>query len=91
MSSGANVEHAKEWSPYENNGGTVLGMNDHFFDFPTPLAIGLPKMLIIAGDTRLSYRKYSILSREESKIVKLAGKCFLATSGMFADFTALRK
>jgi hypothetical protein len=20
-----NVEHAKEWSPYENNSGTVLG------------------------------------------------------------------
>jgi len=48
-------------------------------------------MLIIAGDTRLSHRKYSILSRDESKIVKLAGKCFLATSGMYADFTALRK
>ena len=45
---------------------------------------------MIAGDTRLS-EGYSIVTRDESKLVKLSEKTILATSGMFADFCELKK
>lgn len=46
--------------------------------------------MVVAGDTRLS-EGYSIVTRNESKLVKLADKTILATSGMFADFCELKK
>lgn len=46
--------------------------------------------VVVAGDTRLS-EGYSIVSRDESKLVKLSSNTILATSGMFADFCELQK
>lgn len=54
------------------------------------LAIGLPGVCVVAGDTRLSVG-YNIISREATKLQKLTDKCILATSGMYADFIALKK
>ena len=54
------------------NYGTVVGVAGEDF-------------VVIAGDTRLS-EGYSIVTRNESKLVKLSEKTILATSGMFADF-----
>ena len=45
---------------------------------------------MIAGDTRLS-KGYSILNRKGSKVHKLTNNCYLATSGMYADFCCLKK
>jgi len=45
---------------------------------------------MIAGDTRIS-QGYSIVSREASKLHKLNKNCYLCTSGMYADFAALKK
>lgn len=46
--------------------------------------------MIVGGDTRLS-EGYSIVTRNESKLVQLTDKTVLATSGMFADFCELTK
>ena len=46
--------------------------------------------VMIAGDTRLS-KGYSILNRKGSKVHKLTNNCYLATSGMYADFCCLKK
>lgn len=46
--------------------------------------------VVVAGDTRLSLG-YGVLSRDTSKIVKLTDKCILVSSGMYADFLALKK
>ncbi|KAL4562531.1 hypothetical protein LXL04_034738 [Taraxacum kok-saghyz] len=69
-------EHAN-WSPYDNNGGTCV-------------AIAGADYCVIAADTRLS-TGYSILTREYSKICKLADKSFMASSGFQADVKALQK
>jgi len=45
---------------------------------------------MIGADTRLS-TGYRILSRTSSKIAEVSSNVFLATSGMYADFTALKK
>ncbi|KAL5715768.1 proteasome endopeptidase complex [Ranunculus cassubicifolius] len=71
-----NKEHAN-WSPYDNNGGTVV-------------AIAGSDYCVIASDTRMS-TGYSILTRDYSKICKLADKCILASSGFQADVKALQK
>nr|QBG49670.1 20S proteasome subunit beta 6 [Philasterides dicentrarchi] len=71
-------EHRQpQWNPYVNNEGTIC-------------AIGGKGFLVIAGDTRLS-NGFSIVSRNTSKISKLTKDVFLATSGMYADFSALCK
>jgi len=67
----------KAWSPYENNGGTVIACAGKDF-------------CIVASDTRLS-NGYSILTRTGVKIVKLTNKCVLATSGFFGDIVTLHK
>jgi len=67
----------QEFSPYENNGGTTVGVAGKNF-------------CIIAADTRLS-EGYSILSRMTPKITQLTSKCVLATSGMRADISTLHK
>jgi 20S proteasome subunit beta 6 len=65
------------FSPYVSNGGTALGVAGKNF-------------AVIAGDTRMS-SGYSILSREVSKIYKLAPHTVLATAGMQAEAATLRK
>ncbi|XP_068659093.1 proteasome subunit beta type-1-like isoform X2 [Aristolochia californica] len=69
-------EHTN-WSPYDNNGGTCV-------------AIAGADYCVIAADTRMS-TGYSILTRAYSKIIKLADKCIMASSGFQADVRALQK
>ncbi|KAL6046046.1 Pbf1p [Balamuthia mandrillaris] len=69
-------EQAK-WSPYVNNGGTVV-------------AIAGEDFCVVAGDTRLS-TGYSISTRHGRKVLKLTEKAVIATSGMQADQGALHK
>jgi len=73
------LQNVKEqaWSPYENNGGTVIACAGKDF-------------CVVASDTRLS-NGYSILTRTGVKIVKLTDKCVLATSGFFGDIVTLHK
>eukprot|EP00271_Cylindrocystis_brebissonii_P011738 TRINITY_DN29659_c0_g1_i1.p1 TRINITY_DN29659_c0_g1~~TRINITY_DN29659_c0_g1_i1.p1 ORF type:complete len:219 (-),score=46.13 TRINITY_DN29659_c0_g1_i1:575-1231(-) len=65
------------WSPYDNNGGTVL-------------AVAGEDYCIVAADTRMS-TGFSILKRDSSKIFEINDKCILATSGFQADMKALQK
>ncbi|KAJ0255600.1 Proteasome subunit beta type-1 [Hirschfeldia incana] len=69
-------QHAN-WSPYDNNGGTCV-------------AIAGSDYCVIAADTRMS-TGYSILTRDYSKIHKLADKAVLSSSGFQADVKALQK
>jgi 20S proteasome subunit beta 6 len=69
-------EHAK-FSPYTNNGGTVIAVAGKYF-------------CVVAGDTRMS-EGYSIHTRHLTKLIKLTDKCILATAGMQADMVALHK
>jgi len=64
-------------SPYEVNGGTVIGVSGKDF-------------AIVASDTRFS-RGYSILSRDVPKYTKLTDKCVIASAGMGADRDTLHK
>ncbi|EPR59764.1 putative proteasome subunit beta type 1 [Toxoplasma gondii GT1] len=65
----------RRFSPYVNNGGTVVCVAGEDF-------------AVAVGDTRLS-TGFSIYSRRQSKITKLTDKVVLATSGMEADKTTL--
>ncbi|CAI0400980.1 unnamed protein product [Linum tenue] len=65
------------FSPYDNNGGSCV-------------AIAGADYCVIASDTRMS-TGYNILTRDHSKIYKLADKCILASSGFQADMKALQK
>ncbi|KAK6920261.1 Proteasome, subunit alpha/beta [Dillenia turbinata] len=69
-------QHAN-WSPYDNNGGTCV-------------AIAGADYCVIAADTRMS-TGYNILTRDYSKICKLADKSLMASSGFQADVRALQK
>lgn len=72
------IEHARgRFNPYVNHGGTVV-------------AVAGDDFVVVGGDTRLS-EGYSIVTRNESKLVQLTDKTILATSGMFADFCELTK
>ena len=46
--------------------------------------------MVVGGDTRLS-EGYSLITRNESKLVALTDKTILATSGMYADFCELTR
>ncbi|XP_057520939.1 proteasome subunit beta type-1 [Amaranthus tricolor] len=65
------------WSPYDFNGGTCV-------------AVAGADYCVIAADTRMS-TGYNILTRDYSKICKLADKSLLASSGFQADVRALQK
>ncbi|KAE8660445.1 Proteasome subunit beta type-1 [Hibiscus syriacus] len=65
------------WSPYDNNGGSCV-------------AVSGADYCVIAADTRMS-TGYNILTRDYSKICKLADKCVMASSGFQADVKALQK
>lgn len=54
------------------------------------MAVAGEDFVVVGGDTRLS-EGYSIVTRNESKLVQLTDKTILATSGMFADFCELTK
>ena len=72
------IEHRRnQFNPYVNNGGTVVAVAGEDF-------------VVVGGDSRLS-EGYSIVTRNESKLVQMTDKTILATSGMFADFCELRK
>lgn len=65
------------WSPYQDNGGSVLAVKGKDF-------------AIVACDTRMS-EDYNILSREQNKMTALTPKCVIATGGMQADRLTLHK
>jgi 20S proteasome subunit beta 6 len=65
------------FSPYEDNGGTTIGISGKDF-------------AIVGSDSRLS-RGYSILSRDQPKMVQLTDQCVLASAGMRADRDTLHK
>ena len=67
----------EEFNPYINNEGTTM-------------AIAGDDYVIVAADKRLSI-SYSILSRDTSKICRLADNIILSSSGMYADFIALQR
>ena len=67
----------EEFNPYINNEGTTM-------------AIAGDDYVIVAADKRLSI-SYSILSRDTSKICRLADNIILSSSGMHADFIALQR
>lgn len=60
-----------QWSPYEDNGGTVA------------VVVG-EGCVVLAGDTRIS-RGYSILKRNVTKMHQLSENCWILSSGMYAD------
>jgi 20S proteasome subunit beta 6 len=65
------------WSPYDDNGGTVL-------------AVAGEDYCIVAGSTRMS-TGYSILTRDRSMIEVYSDRAVLASAGMQADAAALQK
>jgi len=65
------------FSPYENNGGTVL-------------AVAGKDFCIVASDTRFGLG-YSVPTRRVSRVLKLTDKAVIATSGMQADTSTLHK
>lgn len=69
--------HGSRWSPYEFNGGTVLGIAGDDF-------------AVIAADTRL-VEDYSILSRNVSKAQTLSDQCVIGTGGCYTDVFTLHK
>jgi 20S proteasome subunit beta 6 len=69
------IQH--RFSPYEDNGGTTIGISGKDF-------------AILGSDTRLS-RGYSILSRDQPKCIRLTDKCVLVSAGMKADRDNLHK
>jgi len=69
----SDIEHRKnQFNPYVNNGGTVV-------------AIAGEDFVVVGGDSRLS-EGYSIVTRNETKLVQMTDKTIMATSGMYADF-----
>ncbi|KAG6670430.1 hypothetical protein I3843_Q065100 [Carya illinoinensis] len=65
------------WSPYDNNGGSCV-------------AIAGADYCVVAADTRMS-SGYNILTRDYSKICKLADKSVMASSGFQADVKVFTK
>jgi len=72
---GGPIQH--RFSPYEDNGGTTMGISGKDF-------------AILGSDSRLS-RGYSILTRDSPKAIQLTDKCVLVSAGMKADRDTLHK
>ncbi|OQR80000.1 proteasome subunit beta type-1-like [Tropilaelaps mercedesae] len=66
-----------DFNPYEDNGGSIG-------------AIAGDDFAVIAADTRLC-RGYNILTRQQTKLFKLANGAVLATSGCWCDSLTLSK
>eukprot|EP01099_Mayorella_cantabrigiensis_P000743 TRINITY_DN1327_c0_g1_i1.p1 TRINITY_DN1327_c0_g1~~TRINITY_DN1327_c0_g1_i1.p1 ORF type:complete len:225 (-),score=62.57 TRINITY_DN1327_c0_g1_i1:76-750(-) len=73
------MSHPREvkWSPYANNGGTVIG-------------IAGPDWVVMASDTRLS-QGYSIATRDSPKWLQLTDKTALVSAGFSGDRVTLHK
>jgi 20S proteasome subunit beta 6 len=71
-----NLKKKSEFSPYQNNGGTILGIAGKNFS-------------IIASDTRFSYGMF-LTSRNSTRIVRISTNAILATAGMTADLFSLQ-
>ncbi len=71
--------HGKKpsFNPYQDNGGTVLG-------------VGGENFAVMVADDRVS-KGYSICTRSGSKVTQLTSKCVIGTSGQLADQLALHK
>lgn len=69
------IQH--RFQPYEDNGGTTIGISGKDF-------------AILGSDSRLS-RGYSILSRDNCKQIQLTANCVLNSAGMKADRDTLHK
>ncbi|KAL6746964.1 nucleophile aminohydrolase [Haematococcus lacustris] len=65
------------WSPYSDNGGTVL-------------AVAGEDYCIVAASTRMS-SGFDILTRDSSKLLQMSDKVVIASAGMQADTKALHK
>lgn len=78
----AGAKQHRDWSPYVNNGGTVMGLAGTNPDGSN--------YALLAADTRMS-DGYSISSRHVPKLFHLTDRCVLASSGMQADIAALVK
>lgn len=68
---------AHGWSPYENNGGTVVAVSGKDYS-------------IVASDTRFGLG-YSVPARYVSRVMKLTDKVVLASGGMQTDIATLHK
>lgn len=73
-----NIRQHGQWSPYQDNGGTVIGLRGKGY-------------AIIGGDTRLSDGGYGIQTRESTKIHKLTDHCTIASAGQQSERTFLWK
>jgi 20S proteasome subunit beta 6 len=67
---------SSDFSPYQNNGGTIIGIAGKNFS-------------IIATDTRFSYGMF-LISRNSTRIIKISTNIILATAGMAADLYFLQ-
>jgi len=74
---GGGVSTRASWSPYDQNGGTVV-------------AVAGADFVVVAGDTRLS-TGFSILTREYSKLKVLNPNVVMASGGFQGDVIQLQK
>lgn len=65
------------WSPYDDNGGTCV-------------AVAGSDYCVVASSNRLS-TGFSILTRNQEKIIKMSNKCVIATANFQADRKQLQK
>jgi 20S proteasome subunit beta 6 len=77
QSAAAGATQHGQWSPYELNGGTALGIAGADF-------------AVIGADTRLS-EGYSILTRNIARSTVLTPRCVIATGGCHTDVHTLHK
>ena len=71
------VTERASWSPYDDNGGTVVSVAGEGY-------------VILAASTRLS-TGYSILSREATKVCRLSEGVLVANAGFAGDGVTLQK
>jgi len=78
MSDYQNGMTERRFSPYSDNGGSVV-------------AIAGEDFVVIASDTRLSGHGYAILSRDQPKLFKLSDKTVLGSTGCQCDILTFCK